>query len=342
MKLDYEKHQRDYTVLASVEIIEELFSQRIKKYFFYTPHKIYMLVEDGIFYHYIMNDDWSGLVLSWFKKRSYSDLKKYEKETSRQLIKYRKFLKQEHKKSIDGLLLLHEYMRIFLPIIAITAYIPMYHQNYNKKVLDFCLKFRKKYEDIHKVGMTLQKKLLNELEKELKIKKNCLQYLTSSEFREFLKSKKLPKGLSQRKKFIFIELFKNSEKILSKKQAKNKLKKLDKYQLKNLSKKRIKGNVAFAGVAKGRVKIIKLVEDARYLKSGDILVASMTDPRYVPAMKKAVAVITDEGGITCHAAIVSRELKIPCIVGTKIATRVLKDGDKVEVDADKGVVKIIK
>jgi len=59
-------------------------------------------------------------------------------------------------------------------------------------------------------------------------------------------------------------------------------------------------------------------------------------------MKKAVAVITDEGGITCHAAIVSRELKIPCIVGTKIATRVLKDGDKVEVDADKGVVKIIK
>ena len=67
----------------------------------------------------------------------------------------------------------------------------------------------------------------------------------------------------------------------------------------------------------------------------------MTDPRYVPAMKKAAAIVTDEGGITCHAAIVSRELKKPCIIGTKIATKVLKDGDEVEVDAEKGVVKKI-
>jgi len=59
-------------------------------------------------------------------------------------------------------------------------------------------------------------------------------------------------------------------------------------------------------------------------------------------MKEAGAIITDEGGITCHAAIVSRELGIPCIIGTKIATKVLKDGDIVEVDAGKGVVKIIK
>ncbi len=59
-------------------------------------------------------------------------------------------------------------------------------------------------------------------------------------------------------------------------------------------------------------------------------------------MRKAKAIVTDEGGVTCHAAIVSRELKIPCIVGTKIATRVLKDGDLVEVDADKAVIKILK
>ena len=59
-------------------------------------------------------------------------------------------------------------------------------------------------------------------------------------------------------------------------------------------------------------------------------------------MKKTRFIITDEGGLTCHAAIVSRELKIPCIVGTKIATKVLKDGDLVEADANKGIVKIIK
>lgn len=68
----------------------------------------------------------------------------------------------------------------------------------------------------------------------------------------------------------------------------------------------------------------------------------MTTPDFVPAMKKAAAVITDEGGITCHAAIMSRELGIPCVIGTKIATKVLRDGDLVEVDAEKGVVRILK
>jgi pyruvate,water dikinase len=64
----------------------------------------------------------------------------------------------------------------------------------------------------------------------------------------------------------------------------------------------------------------------------------MTDPNYVPLMKKASAIITDAGGILCHAAIVSRELKIPCIIGTKNATFALKDGDRVEVDAEKGTI----
>ena len=67
----------------------------------------------------------------------------------------------------------------------------------------------------------------------------------------------------------------------------------------------------------------------------------MTTPDYIPAMKKAAAFVTDEGGITCHAAIIAREMKKPCIVGTKIATKVLHDGDLVEVDADKGVVRIL-
>jgi len=72
------------------------------------------------------------------------------------------------------------------------------------------------------------------------------------------------------------------------------------------------------------------------------MVACMTKPEFVPAMKKAIAIITDEGGLTCHAAIISRELGIPCVIGTKVATKILKDGMEVEVDADKGIVKIIK
>ena len=67
----------------------------------------------------------------------------------------------------------------------------------------------------------------------------------------------------------------------------------------------------------------------------------MTRPELMPAVKKAKAIVTDEGGITCHAAIISRELKIPCIIGTKIATKILKDGDFVEVDANNGVIRVL-
>ena len=104
----------------------------------------------------------------------------------------------------------------------------------------------------------------------------------------------------------------------------------------------IKGNGASRGVATGKVKVIDNYKDFSKLKEGNVLVTTMTHPEFLVLMKKASAVITDEGGITCHAAIVSRELGMPCIIGTKIATKVLQDGDLVEVDGDKGIVRIIK
>jgi len=100
--------------------------------------------------------------------------------------------------------------------------------------------------------------------------------------------------------------------------------------------------VSRGAVVQGRVKIIRdPFRDLEKMKRGDILVAAMTSPEFIVAMRKAAAVVTDHGGMTSHAAIVSRELGIPCIVGTKIATKVLKDGDLVEVDAEKGVVRKI-
>lgn len=104
----------------------------------------------------------------------------------------------------------------------------------------------------------------------------------------------------------------------------------------------LKGLIARRGRAKGRVKIILSGNDLHKIKQGDIFVTTMTKPNFVPVIKKCAAIVTDEGSILCHAAIVSREFKIPCIIGTKIATKVLKDGDLVGVDADKGIVKILK
>lgn len=106
--------------------------------------------------------------------------------------------------------------------------------------------------------------------------------------------------------------------------------------------KELKGTVAASGYVKGVVKVVFQLADLKKVKHGDVLVTSMTTPNMVPAMKKACAFVTDEGGITCHAAIIAREMGKPCIIGTKIATKVLKDGDLVEVDANSGVVKIIK
>jgi phosphohistidine swiveling domain-containing protein len=115
----------------------------------------------------------------------------------------------------------------------------------------------------------------------------------------------------------------------------------DEVELKN-QKDILKGQIAYIGKVKGNVKIVSTIKDISKVNKGDVLVSSMTLPKYILAMKKAVAFLTDEGGIGCHAAILSREMKKPCIIGTKIATKVLKDGDLVEVDANNGIVKILK
>lgn len=100
----------------------------------------------------------------------------------------------------------------------------------------------------------------------------------------------------------------------------------------------VRGLSASPGLGSGTVKKIKDVTEIARIEAGDVLVTVMTNPDMVPAMRKASAVVTDEGGRTCHAAIVSRELGIPCIVGAKVATEVLAEGSKVTVDATCGVV----
>lgn len=104
----------------------------------------------------------------------------------------------------------------------------------------------------------------------------------------------------------------------------------------------LKGQVAYPGIVEGIVKIVNNPSENGKVESGNILVSSRTSPELVPAMNKAGAIISELGGLLCHAAIVSREMKKPCIVGVKNATQLLKDGDYILVNADSGFVKIIK
>ena len=100
----------------------------------------------------------------------------------------------------------------------------------------------------------------------------------------------------------------------------------------------VSGLGAGPGVATGPVRVLRSVDEADRLAAGEVLVAAMTTPDWVPAMRRAAALVTDGGGITCHAAIASRELGVPCVVGTRQATTVLRDGELVTVDGAAGAV----
>ncbi|MBI2573530.1 hypothetical protein HYV86_06715 [Candidatus Woesearchaeota archaeon] len=148
-----------------------------------------------------------------------------------------------------------------------------------------------------------------------------------------------PKELEQRK-VMMVEVQSKSERIIfSGKQAQEFYQHL---QEETLETTEFKGTIASMGKTQGRVVIVLKTHDLLRVERGDILVSSMTRPEMTVAMHKAAAFVTDEGGITSHAAIVARELHKPCVIGTKIATKILKDGDLVEVDANKGIIKILR
>jgi phosphohistidine swiveling domain-containing protein len=105
--------------------------------------------------------------------------------------------------------------------------------------------------------------------------------------------------------------------------------------------KSVSGTIACKGKVTGEAKIISSVEDLEKIEEGDIFVAKFTYPNFTPYMLRAAAIVTDDGGLTSHAAVIAREFRKPCIVGTKHGTKIFKDGDMIEVDANKGIVRKI-
>ena len=171
----------------------------------------------------------------------------------------------------------------------------------------------------------------------LKIPEEDLKFTTPQEFLDILKGKEI-KDLHLRCKASAI--FTNSsgeETVFVGKEALDLFEKYNKTE----SISEIKGAVAMPGKVRGRARIVLNVKQDK-LHKGEILIASMTRPEFIPLAKLASAIVTNEGGVTSHAAVISRELGIPCIVGTKIATQVINNGDLIELDTDKGIVKIIK
>jgi phosphohistidine swiveling domain-containing protein len=194
-------------------------------------------------------------------------------------------------------------------------------------------------------GFYVLSHILREMAKRLNLSMNQLYLLTFREVGDiFLKGKEVDVSeINARMKFtLFYRLEGEELRIITGKEAKEQF---DKFNIKeekiSADVNELHGTCACSGKAKGFVKIVNNTEDMAKMEQGDVMVSHTTYPSLVPAMKKASAIITEDGGITCHAAIVSRELKTPCITGIKAATRALKDGDEVEVNAGEGVVKKI-
>ncbi len=186
---------------------------------------------------------------------------------------------------------------------------------------------------LEKVFMTLAKKV--------KIPPKDIMYVVSEKELEKISNPKFKKELLERKKYLVDYSVKSRPKVLySGKSAEEFIEHFE--SDKSETNTAIIGRVAFKGVVTGIVRVCSDLISIKSFKEGEVLVTSMTRPEFIGAMKKAIAFVTDEGGITSHAAIISRELKKPCIIGTKIATEVLQDGDLVEVNAERGVVTILK
>jgi len=179
---------------------------------------------------------------------------------------------------------------------------------------------------------------------------NLQKYYLIEEVKDLLlKKKKLSKEEMGRRDKCFVGLWKNGK---ANYYSGNRAEEIAKQELGPLYKisatNELEGTPANPGKFSGIARILyagnmeNLREVRKSFKKGEILITEMTQPNVMDIASKAGAVVTDEGGMLSHAAIISRELKIPCIVGTHFATTLIKNGDKVEVDANKGIVKILK
>lgn len=211
------------------------------------------------------------------------------------------------------------------------------------KLLSFCVSVQDERKAAYWKALAGLERLCRQAAARFRMKFDDVTLYHAEPWRELLiKAKRLsPQEKKNRREFIVFDTASNRLKFYTGFQAKQIANKF--FQRSQVVESgTLRGIGVSKGLVKGRVKILLSPKFIDKLRIGEILVAPMTSPDFVIAMRKSKAVITDVGGMTSHAAVVSRELGVPCIVGTKIATRVLRDGMLVEVDANRGVVRIIK
>ncbi|OGE87803.1 MAG: hypothetical protein A3J07_03770 [Candidatus Doudnabacteria bacterium RIFCSPLOWO2_02_FULL_49_13] len=240
------------------------------------------------------------------------------------------------------------FMKVY-PYYAFAMFLPgpwadgfiKKHGDRGRKIVQIAYESRIKSEGLAKEVTNFMRNWLGPLLAKAGVSSDYLKLMSVAEIENFVYKHKLPKTevLKDRDRgFVSIQ-----NKIYPTRSPQALLLKRGiELVVEDLDRGGVRGQTAF-GVKKVMGRVCKIVNSAQVnnFRPGSILVTHMTSPDYLSAMKKAKAIITDEGGVTCHAAITARELAKPCIIGTKTATQVFKDGDLVEVDANKGIVRKI-
>ncbi len=234
--------------------------------------------------------------------------------------------------------LFHEFIPLYTTQRAIVDYIPADKVHLVFEPLE---ESRKYTENTLKATQDFLEAFAEQISGDLgrKLEKHHVLCMTIWEVGHYFKNGALPKKkvLEERHKKCALIFSKNRFDIKAGKDAQA----IEDALIGSVTVSEVKGICAYKGVVRGVVRIVFDPATIKDFRKGEIIVTGMTRPEFIHLMKKAAAFVTDLGGILSHAAIVAREMKKPCVIGTDIATKVFKDGDIVEVDAEKGIVRKI-
>ena len=302
----------------------------------------------------------NGIVHSWRLKSEYDEflnelktkkLGVFEEILDRlknQNENLKKFLEYKNLDNLTDKQLLRVFINFvnvyqnYFPLFTLPKYFGMVlDENRLSQKLKSKLKEMRGIADYEKIQKDFLPLFFKETEKRKNIKSDLLFCALPEEITNLLKNgKKIKESiLKDRKKLIlFLTTNGGKTKIFTGTKAKQILKENIKEE--KVETDFIKGNIANKGLVTGKVRLILREADLSNLDN-KIVVAPMTSIKFTPYLKNVLGIVTNEGGIACHAAIVSRELNVPCIVGTKNGTKIFKNNDLVELDANNGIVKII-
>jgi len=354
----YKGSVRNYTVFGISPVFKAIVDKKFIDFFGgQSLSHLYFVVRKGVFYHFQIDAEVDKLMEIFLGRvnRNEIDLfdvyETYNRDVSKLESIY--MLKPDQ----YDLKTLTEFYQLYSSFIHV-AYSSFYSADFvskcikdkalASKYLEWISQIRSRGENIYKEGENVFIPAYSEwLAARFpgSYTAEQIMYLTHQEISDWVKgaSKVSKEDLDDRKRIFFGDFQPvGKEEYLQSAEAEKKIDELGLFheldaEVGDVTE--LKGQIAFKGRVSGRVRLIFSREDMSKFKTGEIIVSPMTEPGYIPIMKLASAFVTDEGGMLCHAAIVAREMCKPCVISTKIATKIFKDGDLIEVDAENGIVR---